>query len=286
MNAERRSRSRVLARRRRDKTMLGLCILAVIVAVVPLLFILGYTIVKGLPALDLRFFLMDQPPAGAPGGGLRNAIVGTLLTLIIALVFGVPTGILAGTFASEFGKPKLAESLRFINDVLAGVPSIVIGLAVYGMLIASMGHYSGLAGGIALGMLMIPTVTTTTHEMMRLVPDALREGALALGAPRWRMITTIVFPSALRGILTGIMLAVARVIGETAPLLFTSFGNTHLTFNIMQPMDALPLRIFIFVASPYDRWQTLAWGGALFLVVLVLILNIVARLLGRERARD
>jgi phosphate transport system permease protein len=277
------SEFRTSARRRVvNRIMTGVTWAAAIVATLPLLFILAYLLQKGFSSLSLGFFTHLPTPVGVPGGGVANAIVGTLVVVGIASVFGVPVGIGAGIYLAEKRGAPLAVGVRFLADVLNGLPSIVMGIFAWELVVVPMGHFSALAGGFALGAMMIPTVTRTTEEMVRVVPTSLREAALALGYTRWRTALRIVLPTALAGILTGILVALARIAGETAPLLFTAFGNNFWSVSLNQPIAALPLQIFNYAISPYDEWHAQAWGGALVLIALVLIISLVSRAVTRS----
>jgi phosphate transport system permease protein len=228
---------------------------------------------------------MTPPPGNA--GGLSNAIVGSVILTGVATLIGTPLGVLAGTFLAEFGRySKLASIVRFVNDVLLSAPSIIIGVFVYEMMVVTMGHFSGWAGSMALALIMIPVVVRTTEDMMRLVPDTLREAAAALGAPRWKVISAVVYRASITGILTGVLLAVARISGETAPLLFTALNNQFWSTNMNSPMPNLPVVIFQFAMSPYEDWHHLAWAGALLITLSVLFMNIVARTVLRPRRRE
>ena len=267
-----------------DRTVRTLCLVFTLLALVPLGSVLLYVVRRGYGALNWSFFTHLPAPVGETGGGIGNAVVGTLELVGIACSFGIPLGILAGVYLSEFGKRRVAPTVRFCLDVMSGIPSITIGLFVYALIVVPQKHFSALAGGFALGILMLPTVTRTSEELLRLVPDVLREGALALGVPRWRAIVSVVLPTAGGGIVTGVMLAVARVAGETAPLLFTAFGNQYWATSLNEPIGSLPMQIFTYAVSPYDEWHAQAWAAALLLVVLVFVLNVAARLLVRRRA--
>lgn len=262
--------------------MTGLTWVAAVVATLPLLFILVYLLQKGASSLSLGFFTHLPTPVGVAGGGVANAIVGTLVVVGIASAFGVPIGIGAGIYLAEKKGAPLAVGVRFLADVLNGLPSIVMGIFAWELVVVPMGHFSALAGGFALGAMMIPTVTRTTEEMVRVVPTSLREAALALGYTQWRTALRIVLPTALAGILTGILVALARVAGETAPLLFTAFGNNFWSVSLNEPIAALPLQIFNYAISPYDEWHAQAWGGALVLIALVLIISLVSRAVTRS----
>jgi phosphate transport system permease protein len=263
----------------------ALCALAVLVALVPLAMILFYVITHGASALNWAFFTHTPRPVGEPGGGMANAIVGTLILIGLAGLFAVPIGMICGIHLAEFSGTKVSSVVRFAADVLNGVPSIVVGIFAYGLVVYPIRRFSAVAGGIALGLLMIPIVVRTTEELLRLVPPGLREGALALGASRSRAVFSVIVPAALPGILTGILVALARVAGETAPLLFTSFNNTYWSTNIMQPMASLTVQVFTYAISPYDDWHRQAWAGAFLLVMIILSLSIAARLAVRRLER-
>ncbi len=274
------------ARRRITNTiMLGLFGAATLVAVVVLFGVLGFVLVQGGSALNLDFFTKLPKPVGEPGGGMANAIVGTLILLAIASVIALPVGIGAGVYLSEFGGGRLGTGVRFVTDVLTGIPSITIGIFAYTVVVLPMRGFSAVAGGLALAIIMIPTVTRATEEIMKLVPGALREAALALGVPYWKTVLRVVIPSAMGGIITGAMLAVARAGGETAPLLFTAFGNRFWSLDPMKPIAALPLQVYTYAVSPYDDWRAQAWAGAFVLVGIVLIISLAARFLVRGPAK-
>ena len=247
-----------------------------------LLLILGYIAWRGVSSLSLQF-LIDTPKPVGEGGGIGNAILGTLVLLVLASVIGLPLGIAAGVYLSEFGRGWFASVVRFVSDTLTGVPSIVTGVFVYTLIVLPTQRFSALAGGIALGIIMIPIVTRTTEEMLRLVPTSLREGALALGAPQWRVTLGVVLPAAASGIATGAMLAVARVSGETAPLLFTAFGSRFFNVYLDQPIASLTVQIFNYAVSPYDEWHAQAWAATLVLMTLILVINISVRFLTRKK---
>jgi phosphate transport system permease protein len=247
-----------------------------------LLLILGYVGWRGVSSLSLQF-LLDTPKPVGEGGGIGNAILGTLVLLALASATGLPLGIAAGVYLSEFGRGWFAGVVRFVSDTLTGVPSIVTGVFVYTLIVLPMKQFSALAGGGALGIIMIPIVTRTTEEMLRLVPTSLREGALALGAPQWRVTTGVVLPAAASGIATGAMLAVARVSGETAPLLFTAFGSRFFNVYLDQPIASLTVQIFNYAVSPYDEWHAQAWAATLVLMTLILVINVTVRLLTRKK---
>ncbi len=270
-------------RRWKSRIMVGLLVLAVVLAVLPLLLILGTLIVKGAGSINLGFFTRMPVPAGETGGGVAHAIVGTLMIVGTACLIGLPIGIGAGIFAAEWPVSKIAMATRFIADVLNGTPSIVVGVFAWTWIVAKQGHFSGLAGSAALAVLMVPMVMRTTEEMIKLVPHSLREAALALGYPRWRTSLQVVVRTCLPGIVTGALLAVARIAGETAPLLFTALGSQYMSGNIQQPMAALPLVVFTYATGPYPEWHRLAWATALVLILVVLVLSVAARLATRSR---
>ncbi len=263
--------------------MIGLTYLAAILATLPLLLILLHLLRKGATSLSLSFFTHMPRPVGEAGGGMANAIVGTLVLIGIASAIGLPIGIGAGLYLAEKRTTALAYIVRFLSDVLNGLPSIVIGIFAWEFLVRPIGHFSALAGGVALGTMMIPLVTRTTEEMLRVVPTSLREAALALGYQKWRTSISVVLRTALAGIATGALVAVARIAGETAPLLFTAFGNQFWSTALREPIAALPLQIFAYAISPYDEWHQQAWAGALVLITIVLIISIAARFATRSR---
>ena len=242
------------------------------------IWILWTTARYGFPALNLHLFTQDTPPPGAEGGGLRNAFVGSFILLGIAVVIGTPIGILAGTWLGEFAvKRKLGGVVRFLNDILLSAPSIVVGLFAYAILVDPLGHFSAFSGGVALALILIPVVVRTTDEMLRLVPGSLREAAIALGTPYWKMVTKITWKAASTGILTGVILGIARISGETAPLLFTALNNQYFSSDVWHPMANLPVVIFQFAMSPYANWQQMAWAGAFVAVLFILILSLGSR---------
>jgi phosphate transport system permease protein len=250
----------------------GLSVLATIIVIVPLLAILFYLIYKGASSLNLAFFVHIPAPVGESGGGMANSIVGSGIILLLASLMGIPIGIAAGVYLAEFGRGRaLATAVRFTADVLNGVPSIVMGIAVYSLIVVRQNHFSALAGGVALAIMMVPTITRTTEEMLATVPHAIREAALGLGVPKWRTAISVSLRTASPGIITGCMLAFARVAGETAPLLFTALGNQFWSFKLNEPIAALPLQIYVYAISPYDEWHRLAWAGALVLIVMIMV---------------
>ena len=277
------SRRRAL-RRVKSNVMVGLMIAAVIVAVLPLVFILAMLIIKGASSLNVAFFTRMPAPAGEVGGGVANAIVGTLIIVGTAALMGLPIGIGAGIYCAEYPGSRLTWTTRFVADVLNGTPSIVVGVFAWAWIVATQKHFSALAGSAALAMLMIPMVLRTTEEMIKLVPNSLREAALALGYPRWRTTLSVVVRSTLPGIVTGSMLAVGRIAGETAPLLFTALGSQYFSTKLGQPMAALPLTVFTYATGPYEEWHRFAWASALVLILVVFVLSAAARLtIGRTR---
>jgi phosphate transport system permease protein len=255
-----------------NHSVTAITILSTVVVLVPLVAILGYLLYKGFSSLNLAFFTHVPAPVGEEGGGMSNAIVGSGVILALASAMGIPFGIGAGVYLAEYGAgSKLASGIRFTADVLNGVPSIVMGIAAYALIVAKQHHFSGFAGSVALAIMMVPTVTRTTEEMLATVPHAVREAALGLGIPKWRTILSVSLRTASPGIITGCMLAFARVAGETAPLLFTALGNQFFGVNLNEPMAALPLQIYTYAVSPYDEWHRLAWAGALVLIVMIMV---------------
>lgn len=249
----------------------GAAIVSTILVLVPLVAIFGYLLYKGASSLNLAFFTHVPVPVGEPGGGMANAIAGSAVILGLASLLGIPVGIGAGVYLAEYARGTwLGAAVRFTADVLNGVPSIVMGLAAYALIVAKQQHFSGMAGSVALAIMMVPTVTRTTEEMLATVPYTVREAALGLGIPKWRTVLSVSLRTASPGIITGCMLAFARVAGETAPLLFTAFGNQFWSFDLNQPIAALPLQIYVYALSPYDEWHRLAWAGALVLIVMIM----------------
>jgi phosphate transport system permease protein len=263
----------------------GACGLSVLVAVVPLVFILYFVISSGVQALNLEFFTAMPRPVGEPGGGMLNAFVGTLILTGLASLLAIPIGVLSGVYMSEYAGTRLATATRFAADTLNGVPSIVIGIFAYGIAVLPFRQFSALAGGLALGVMMIPIIARTTEELLLLVPGTMREGALALGATRARAVFSVIVPAALPGIITGIVLALARIAGETAPLLFTAFNNRFFSTDVRQPIASVTVQIFSYAISPYEDWHRQAWAGALVLVSFVLVCSLMARLVTRRVQR-
>jgi phosphate transport system permease protein len=258
-----------LRRRIMDHVMTGVAVVTVILVLVPLIAIFGYLLYRGIGSINWAFLTQTPKPVGEPGGGMANAIVGSALILGIASLIGVPFGVGAGIYLAEFGRNRLGDAIRFTADVLNGVPSIVIGIVAYSIVVLYQRHFSALAGGVALAIMMVPTISRTTEEMLLLVPQALREAAYGLGIPRWRTTLSITLRTATSGVITGIMLAFARVAGETAPLLFTAFGNQYWNLRTDQPTAALPLQIYVYANSPYDDWHRQAWAGSFVLILLI-----------------
>jgi phosphate transport system permease protein len=275
--------NRRVLRRWISNAMVGLMVLAVIIAVLPLLFILLNLVIKGAGSLSLAFFTRTPAPVGETGGGVLHAIVGTCIIVGLASLVGLPLGIGAGIYCAEYPGTRLAKVTRFLSDVMNGTPSIVVGVFAWTLIVARSKHFSGLAGSAALAILMVPMVMRTTEELIKLVPNSLREAALALGYPRWRTTLNIVLRTALPGIVTGSLLSVARVSGETAPLLFTALGSQYLSLNFNQPMAALPLVVYQYATGPYPEWHQFAWAAALVLIMVVLSLSILARIATRRR---
>ncbi len=256
-------------RRITDHVMTGVAVFTVLLVLLPLVAIFGYLVYRGVGSINWAFLTQTPKPVGEPGGGMANAIVGSAFILGIASLLGVPIGVGAGIYLAEFGRHRFGDVIRFTADVLNGVPSIVIGIVAYSIVVLYQRHFSALAGGVALAIMMVPTITRTTEEMLLLVPQALREASYGLGIPRWRTTLSITLRTALSGVITGIMLAFARVAGETAPLLFTAFGNQYWNLRANQPTAALPLQIYVYANSPYDDWHRQAWAGSFVLIVLI-----------------
>jgi phosphate transport system permease protein len=252
-----------------DHLMTGVAVLTVALVLVPLFAIFAYLVYRGVGSINWAFLTQTPKPVGEAGGGMANAIVGSVFILALASILGVPLGVGAGIYLAEYGRNRLGDAIRFTADVLNGVPSIVVGIVAYSIVVLYQKHFSALAGGVALAIMMVPTITRTTEEMLLLVPRALREAAYGLGIPRWRTTLSITLRTATSGVITGIMLAFARVAGETAPLLFTAFGNQFWNLKVNQPTAALPLQIFNYAISPYDEWHRQAWAGALVLIILI-----------------
>ena len=263
--------------------MMSLTFCAALLAIIPLVLIFYYTISKGITYLNIDFFVAMPKPVGESGGGMANAIVGTLILIGLGGVIGVPVGIMAGTYLSEFGNNKFASIVRFLTDVLSGIPSIVVGVVAYTMVVMPMKHFSAFAGGIALGILMIPTITRTTEEMIKLVPHSLREAGLALGIPKWKTTLSIILRTAWKGIATGVLLGLSRAAGETAPLLFTALGNRFWSTSIGQPIASLTVYIYDYAKSPFEDWNQQAWTAALVLILLISVLSLLFRIITRSK---
>ena len=267
-----------------SRLMTLLCVLSVGLALVPLALILFFVVSQGISAINVDFFTQTPKPVGEPGGGMANAIYGTLTLCGLGAAFAIPIGVLSAIFIVESGS-RLAPVVRFAADTLNGVPSIVVGMFVYVVCVMPFGHFSALAGGVALGVMMIPIITRTTEELLRLVPSSLREGALALGATRGRAVFSVVLPAAMPGIITGIVLALARIAGETAPLLFTALSSSYWSTSLDKPMASLTYQVYTYATSPYEDWHRQAWAGALVLVALVLTCSLLARVATRRLVR-
>ncbi len=274
--------SRTSRRKLLSALFIGFCALSVLVALVPLALILSYVVSQGVQSLNLNFFTHMPVPVGESGGGMANAIVGTLILTGLGSLMALPVGILSGVYMSEYAGSRMAAIVRFAADTLNGVPSIVIGVFAYGVAVLPFKQFSAIAGGIALGIMMIPIIARTTEELLLLVPGAMREGALALGATRARAVFSVVLPAALPGIVTGVVLALARIAGETAPLLFTAFNNRYFTTNLNQPIASLTVQLYTYAISPYPDWHRQAWAGALVLVGIVFVCSLLARLATRR----
>lgn len=269
-----------------DRLVRWACVGATMLALIPLVSVLYYVFVHGIGAVNWAFFTELPKPVGEAGGGMANALVGTAKLIGLACLIGIPPGVLAGIYLAEFGNSRIAGAVRFSADVLSGIPSINVGLFIYGLVVVTTKTFSAFAGGLALAVLMLPTVTRTTEELLRLVPEALREAALGLGVPKWRATLRVIVRTAAPGIAVGIMLSVARVAGETAPLLFTAFNNRFWSESLNEPTASLPVNIYTYAVSPYEDWHRQAWAAALVLLLMVLLLNVTARLLARNRVRS
>jgi phosphate transport system permease protein len=272
-----------LRRKWTSKVILGLCYAAAGIAIALLLIILGYTLFKGVASFNLDFLTQGAKPPGEAGGGMRNEIIGTLILVAIGSIIAIPVGLMAGIYLSEFGNPRIKATVRFIADILAGMPSIVVGVFAYAILVRPLQSYSAWSAGIALAIIMIPVVARTAEEAMKLVPNTMREAALALGITRWRSVMGVVIPGAVTGIVTGVMLGLARIAGETAPLIFTAFGSYFGYQGLDQPIGALPMQIYKYALSPYQDWQEQAWAAAVLLIVMVLVISIIVRFISRRK---
>jgi phosphate transport system permease protein len=269
-------------RRATDHVMTGVALLTVALVLLPLFAIFAYLLYKGIGSINIAFLTQTPKPVGEAGGGMANAIVGSGVILAIASLMGVPLGIGAGIFLSEYGRNRYGDAVRFVSDVLNGVPSIVIGIVAYGLVVIRQKHFSALAGGVALAIMMVPTIARTTEQMLLLVPQAIREAAYGLGVSRWRTTLSITLRTATSGVITGVMLAFARVAGETAPLLFTAFGNQFWNLRIDQPTSALSLQIYTYALSPFDDWHRQAWAGSFVLIVLIVSAVAAVRIVVRR----
>jgi phosphate transport system permease protein len=270
-------------RKIKSSSMTTLSILSICIAIIPLFLIFFYTLAQGISAINIDFFLHMPKPVGETGGGMANALAGTVILIGLGSAFGLPISILAGIYLAEYGDNAFGKTVRFLTDILSGVPSIVVGVVAYMLVVIPMKQFSALAGGVALGILMIPTATRTTEEMIKLVPHSFREAALALGIPRWKATLRIIVPTALKGITTGVLLSIARAAGETAPLLFTALGNRFWSTDIGHPIASLTVFIFDYAKAPFDDWNRQAWGAAFVLIVLIFLVNITFRFVTRRR---
>ena len=274
--------SRTSRRKLASSLFVAFCALSVLLALVPLAFVLFFVVSQGIQSLNLDFFTQMPKPVGEPGGGMANSIVGTVLVTALGSLMAIPIGILSGVYMSEYAGTRFSSAVRFAADTLNGVPSIVIGVFAYGIAVLPFKQFSALAGGVALGIMMIPIIARTTEELLLLVPNTMREGALALGSTRAGAVFKVVLPAALPGIITGIVLALARIAGETAPLLFTSFNNRFFTTSLRQPISTLTVQVYTYAISPYEDWHRQAWAGALVLVIIVLCSSLLARVATRR----
>lgn len=280
---ERRPRSIDLRRKIFDRFMLGVLGFFAVCAITPLVLVVGFLLFKSVPFLTLDFFINTQAPLGEEGGGMFHSLLGTVQLLVIAILLGVPAGILVGLYLSEYPEGFWPKWVRFCADLMTSIPSIVIGIFVYGVLVITMGGFSLLSGGVALAIIMIPLVTRTTEEVLKLVPQHVREAGLALGISRWKVTVMLILWGSRKSVITGILLAVARVAGETAPLLFTAFNNNMVSMSLTQPVSSLPVQIYTYAITPYEEWQTQAWIGAFLLVALVFCINVAVRMSMRSR---
>ncbi len=270
-------KSNIRTRKTKNFLMISFCVLSSIITIIPLIYIFFYTTFAGISSLNLNFIFEMPKPVGEEGGGIANAIVGTLILIAIGSSFGIPIGVLSGIYLSEFSKTRFSLLVRFVTDVLSGTPSIIIGIFIYGLIVIPMQRFSAIAGGVALGILMIPIISRTTEEMLKLIPITIREASLALGITRWKTTVFIVLKAALPGIINGILLAIARIAGETAPLLFTSFGNNFWSTKLDEPISSIAVQIFNYAISPYEDWHRKAWTGALILIMLVFIISVIVK---------
>jgi phosphate transport system permease protein len=273
------------SRRVKDRVFTMLLWTSGALAMLPLVFIAGYVVVRGVQALNIPFFTKTPEPPGVPGQGIVQSFIGSGIIIGLAMLFSIPLGVLSAVYLAEYGRGRLADGIRFVADILLSTPSIIAGAFIWALIVLTLGSFSALAAGVALTVLMWPLITRATEEILRLVPNDLREGGLALGLPKWRVILRVVVPTAGAGIFTAIMLAMARGLGETAPILLTALGNDFINVNVTQPTDAVPLRIYNYARSPYADYHTIGWGGALVLLVIVLGLSITARVLSTRQQR-
>jgi len=273
-------------RKTKNAIMTTLSMASVAIAIIPLFLIFFYTLAQGISALNVDFFIHMPKPVGELGGGMANALVGTTILIGLGCLFGLPISIFAGIYLAEYGNNAIGQTVRFFTDVLSGVPSIVVGVVAYILVVIPMKQFSALAGGVALAILMIPTATRTTEEMIRLVPQSYREAALAIGIPQWKATLKIILPTAMKGITTGVLLAIARAAGETAPLLFTALGNRFWSTDIGHPIASLTVFIYDYAKAPFDDWNRQAWGAAFVLIVLIFIVNITFRFVTRGRYKE
>ena len=269
-------------RNKKNKAFKGIIIAGTIISTLPLLLILFYIFKQGITAINWDFFTNLPKPVGETGGGVANALVGSVLILLVSCVLAIPVGIIIGIYLSEATKSRLAYYCRLAVDVLQGIPSIVIGIIIYEWIVRPMGGFSAFSGSVALALMMLPAIVKSTEETLKLLPESLKEASLALGVPYYKTILKIIVPTGLGGIMTGVILSIARVIGETAPLLFTAFGNPFMSTNIFKPMSSLPLIIFNYATSPYNDWHQLAWGASMLLILMILILNIITKIVQRK----
>jgi phosphate transport system permease protein len=269
-------------RNKKNKAFKGIIIAGTIISTLPLLLILFYIFKQGITAINWDFFTNLPKPVGETGGGVSNALVGSILILLVSCVLAIPVGIIIGIYLSEATKSRLAYYCRLAVDVLQGIPSIVIGIIIYEWIVRPMGGFSAFSGSVALALMMLPSIVKSTEETLKLLPESLKEASLALGVPYYKTILKIIVPTGLGGIMTGVILSIARVIGETAPLLFTAFGNPFMSTNIFKPMSSLPLIIFNYATSPYNDWHQLAWGASMLLILMILILNIITKIVQRK----
>jgi phosphate transport system permease protein len=272
----------IAKRNKKNKIFKGVIIAGTVISTLPLLLILFYIFKQGITAINWEFFTNLPKPVGETGGGVANALVGSILILLVSCVIAIPVGIIIGIYLSEVAKSRLAYYCRLAVDVLQGIPSIVIGIIIYEWIVRPMGGFSAFSGSVALALMMLPSIIKSTEETLKLLPESLKEASLALGVPYYKTILKIIIPSGLSGIMTGVILSIARVIGETAPLLFTAFGNPFMSTDIFKPMSSLPLIIFNYATSPYSDWHQLAWGASMLLILMILILNIITKIVQRK----